>query len=196
MRLFDRIQSICGIENLNPIPKMNHSFYPNLGNEIQIQNFQRFNESNFVRLTRQLYRQVTNNMNARLLACGYTDISARHLSVFDHLDAGGTNIVTLANRAGMTKQAMSKLVREASQAGYVTVESDDSDFRISKVRFNEKGLEFLAAFQSEVTKIRTFITKTDYLSNDDLAGTMTTLSKLLNYFEITDDIFNLESRVN
>ncbi len=170
---------------------MNQLHYPNQGNESQIETFQRFNENNFVRLTRQLYRQVTTKINARLETCGYNDLSARHLSVFDHLDAEGTNIVTLANRAGMTKQAMSKLVRETSQAGYVTIEIDKRDFRVCLVRFNEKGLKFLQVLQSEINKIRGVITTTDYVSHDDLNATMATLSKLLNYFEKTEDIFAL-----
>jgi DNA-binding MarR family transcriptional regulator len=175
---------------------MKSMYYPNLENQEQIERFQRFNERNFVRLTRQLYRQVTNNINTRLEACGYDDLSARHLSVFDHLDSGGTNIVTLAGRAGISKQAMSKLVREANIAGYVSVETDKNDSRISNVNFSEKGLGFLTILQTEINKVREVILETEHVTKEDLTSTISTLSKLLNYFEVTDDIFALESRKN
>ena len=172
------------------------SYYPNLENQAQIEGFQRFNERNFVRLTRQLYRQVTNNINARLETCGFSDLSARHLSVFDHLDSGGTNIVTLAGRAGISKQAMSKLVRETHSAGYVSVETDKNDSRISNVSFNEKGLGFLTILQTEINKVREVILETEFVSKEDMSSTISTLSKILNYFEVTDDIFSLETRKN
>jgi DNA-binding MarR family transcriptional regulator len=168
---------------------MNSPYYPNLENQVQIERFQKFNERNFVRLTRQLYRQVTNNINARLETCGYNDLSARHLSVFDHLDSGGTNIVTLAHRAGISKQAMSKLVREASVAGYVSVQTDKHDSRISNVNFNDKGLGFLNTLQTEINKVREVILQTEDLTKEDLSSTMSTLSKLLNYFESPHGIF-------
>jgi DNA-binding MarR family transcriptional regulator len=171
-------------------------YVPNTNSLEQIERFQAFNERSFVRLTRQLYRQVTNNINARLLVCGYHDLSARHLSVFDHLDATGTNIVTLAGRAGMSKQAMSKLVREANIAGYVSVETDKNDSRISNVNFSEKGLGFLHVLQTEINKVREVILETEFVSKEDLSSTISTLSKILNYFEVTDDIFDLENRKN
>ena len=149
-----------------------------------------------MRLTRQIYRQVTNNINTRLESCGFSDLSARHLTVFDHLDAHGTNIVTLASRAGISKQAMSKLVRETSVAGYVSVETDKNDSRISNVNFNEKGLGFLNILQSEINKTREVILEAEYVTKEDMSSTISTLSKLLNYFEATDDNFSLGNRVN
>ena len=92
--------------------------------QVQIDGFKKFNKQNFVHLTRHLHRQLTLNMNKQLDAWGYTDISVRHFSVFDHLDPEGTNIVTLSNRANMTKQAMGKLVKEAHLAGYVDTNTD------------------------------------------------------------------------
>lgn len=171
---------------------MNHLYVPNSNNHEQIERFKKFNEKNLVRLTRQLYRQVTNNINTRLENCGYKDLSARHLSVFDHIDFEGTNIVTLANRAGISKQAMSKLVRETNVAGYVSVETDQNDSRILNVNFNEKGLKFLNILQSEINKVREVILETEYVSKEDVTTTISTLSKILNYFEVTDDIFALE----
>lgn len=149
----------------------------------QIDSFKKFNEHNFVRLTRHLHRQVTVNMNKRLEACGYNDIATRHLSIFDNLESEGTNIVTLAQRANITKQAMGKLVREASASGYIKTHSDPSDSRSTIVQFTEKGLRFLKNIQRETGKAHDIISKTAYLSPDEMMTTVSTLSKILDYFD-------------
>ncbi len=148
-----------------------------------VESFKTFNESNFVRLTRHLHRQVTNNMNKRLEACGYDDISTRHLSIFDNLDFGGTNIVTLANRANITKQAMGKLVKEATASGYIATTPDKTDFRSTIVDFTEKGLIFVKNVQRETTKAHDFIAKTAFVPQNDIMTTIETMSRILNYFD-------------
>lgn len=149
----------------------------------QIDSFRKFNEHNFVHLTRHLYRQVTVNMNKRFETCGYNDISTRHLSIFDNLECEGTNIVTLAQRAKITKQAMGKLVREASSSGYIKTHSDPSDSRSTIVQFTDKGLRFLKNMQRETDKAHAIISKTIYLSPDELMTTFSTLSRILDYFD-------------
>jgi DNA-binding MarR family transcriptional regulator len=149
----------------------------------QVESFKNFNEHNFVRLIRHVHRQVTVNMNKRLEACGYDDISARHFSVFDHLDFEGTNIVTLAQRANITKQAMGKLVKEASLAGYVETNTDPIDSRSLIVQFTEKGLHLLKNVQNEMNKACEIILKAIFLSTDDMKITMSTLSRISAYFD-------------
>ena len=162
---------------------MTHIHLSNTKIQEQIDGFKKFNEQNFVRLTRHLYRQVTVNINKRFEACGYTDIAARHLSVFDHLDYEGTNIVTLAQRANISKQAMSKLVKEASTAGYVVALTDTTDSRILNVKFTDKGLVFLKKLQTEINKAREVILKTAFVSPEEISTTLSTLSKILGYFD-------------
>jgi DNA-binding MarR family transcriptional regulator len=152
--------------------------------EEQVAQFKKFNEHNLVRLVRETYRQVTSNVNKRLEECGFGDLSARHLSIFDHLDYEGTNIVTLANRAGISKQAMSKLVKEVTVTGYISVKTDVRDSRIVVVSFTEKGMKFLTALRTEINKAREAILKTDAVTMDEVSVTTNTLSKLLTYFEI------------
>jgi DNA-binding MarR family transcriptional regulator len=153
--------------------------------QAQLESFKRFNESNFVRLTRHLHRQVTVNMNKRLEACGYDDIATRHLSIFDHLDFGGTNIVTLASRANITKQAMGKLVKEAATSGYISVTSDQKDCRSLIVNFTDKGLNFIKNVQRETNKAREVILKNADVSQDEVITTVETLSRILGYFNNT-----------
>ena len=158
--------------------------------EEQVENFKKFNQHNMVHLTRHLHRQVTVNMNKRLESCGYTDVATRHLSVFDNLDSEGTNIVTLAHRANITKQAMGKLVKEVSIAGYVMTQPDKTDSRSIIVKFTEKGLHFLRNVQKETNKAREIVLKNASISQDEVMTTIETLTRILAFFDNAPSVQN------
>jgi DNA-binding MarR family transcriptional regulator len=142
-----------------------------------------FNQTNILRVVRQVVRHVNAAINARLAANGFGDLSARHLSVFEFLDVEGTNIVTLARRAGVTKQAMSKFVREAKDGGYVNVDRDTKDTRVWYVTLTKKGFKLMEVMQSEIKSMGENIKSTGLISAEETAAGFNTLSKLLNYFE-------------
>jgi DNA-binding MarR family transcriptional regulator len=88
------------------------------------------------------HRKVNATLIERLVALGHETVRAAHAAVFTNLDPAGTRTVTLARRAGMTRQAMSQLVHELQDAGYVTVEPDPDDGRATLVRLTDRGIEF------------------------------------------------------
>ncbi len=96
------------------------------------------------RLLLRAFRGATGRVSERLAAMGHTDIRTSHAAVFTNLDVDGTRIVTLAQRAEMTRQAMSAMVRELELAGYLTVSPDPADGRASVVRLSTKGQKFCA----------------------------------------------------
>jgi DNA-binding MarR family transcriptional regulator len=79
-------------------------------------------------------------------------ISAAIVHITRHLDPAGTRLTTLAQRAGMSKQAMTTLVSECEAWGIVTREVDALDARAKQVRFTPVGLEWLAAFEQAVAQ--------------------------------------------
>lgn len=79
----------------------------------------------------------------KLHARGHTDLSLAHTNLLPHLDVGGTRIVTLAERAGMTKQAAGQLVAELEAHGYVERAPDPDDRRATRVQFTAKGWRYL-----------------------------------------------------
>ena len=181
----DGSSSSIGNRNLGAIGQSNNPTMNASKVQEQVESFKKFNQHNMVHLTRHLHRQVTVNMNKRLEACGYKDVATRHLSVFDHLDFDGTNIVTLANRANITKQAMGKLVREVSTAGYVMTQPDKSDSRSVIVKFSDKGLHFLRNVQKETNKAREVVLKSAAVSQDEVMTTIETLTRILGFFDNT-----------
>jgi hypothetical protein len=58
-------------------------------------------------------------------------ISAAHVHITRHLDRGGSRLTELAERAGMTKQAMGTLVDQCEAWGLVAVAQAEAEFRAS-----------------------------------------------------------------
>jgi len=65
-------------------------------------------------------------------------------AVLVHLGIQGSRPSELAARAGMSKQAMGKLIDELEQIGYVEKTRDPADGRARLVRFTDRGQALLA----------------------------------------------------
>ena len=76
---------------------------------------------------------------ARLALRGYVDFPFASASLLWLLDEGGTRSTLLAQRAGVTKQAMSQLVRLMERQGYLEQVPDPSDTRAKVVRMTPRG---------------------------------------------------------
>lgn len=67
------------------------------------------------------------------------------LSIDLHVSSAGARPSTLAQRAGITKQAISQLVRELEARGYVEQVPDSTDTRAKIVRLTKRGVALHAA---------------------------------------------------
>jgi len=79
-------------------------------------------------------------------------VSAAHIHITRHLALEGARLQELAELAGMSKQAMGKLVDQCEAWGLVTREADTRDGRAKRVRFTPVGLAWLHGFQRAVTQ--------------------------------------------
>ena len=77
-------------------------------------------------------------------------VSAAHIHITRHLQLTGDRLTDLAERAGMSKQAMANLVDQCEAWGLVTREADPRDARARIVRFTDTGLLWLQAFERAV----------------------------------------------
>lgn len=69
-------------------------------------------------------------------------LQSSHAKVLVHLDIHGSRLTDLAERAGISKQAMGKLIDELEKLGYVTRDTH-SDGRAKVIQFTRKGLKLL-----------------------------------------------------
>lgn len=79
-------------------------------------------------------------------------VSAAHIHITRHLALEGSRLTELAERAGMTKQAMGDLVDQCEAWGLVTRESDPRDARARVVKFTPTGVAWLQAFKDAVAQ--------------------------------------------
>ena len=79
-------------------------------------------------------------------------LTASHIHITRHLALGGSRLTELAQRAGVSKQAMGKLVDQCEAWGLVRREDDPHDARARRVVFSTVGLAWLQAFEEAVTQ--------------------------------------------
>ncbi len=66
-------------------------------------------------------------------------VRTAHTTLFPHIDLEGTRISTLAERVGVSKQAVSELVEELGEMGIVEKVADPTDGRAKLVVFTKAG---------------------------------------------------------
>ncbi len=77
-------------------------------------------------------------------------LTASHVHITRHLAPQGMRLGELAARAGVSKQAMGRLVDQCAAWGLVMREDDPKDARACQVRFTEAGLAWLGAYAQAV----------------------------------------------
>ena len=98
-------------------------------------------ERHLGRLLGKSYRFLNFLASEYLENIGYKSFRIGHVVALIHIDLEGININALSQRACITKQAMSKLIKELQNEGYVSVEKDINDARALIVKPLEKGLQ-------------------------------------------------------
>jgi DNA-binding MarR family transcriptional regulator len=81
-----------------------------------------------------------------------SQVSAAHIHITRHLALRGSRLTELAQRAGMSKQAMGDLVDQCEAWGLVVREPDPHDTRARRVHFTPSGLAWLQAFKDAVAQ--------------------------------------------
>ena len=79
-------------------------------------------------------------------------VSAAHVHITRHLSLAGDRLTDLAQRAGMSKQAMADLVDQCAAWGLVERQPDPLDARARRVCFTPTGLAWLQAFRDAVAQ--------------------------------------------
>lgn len=79
-------------------------------------------------------------------------ISAAHIHITRHLPAQGARQTELAERAGLSKQAIGELVRQCQAWGLVQRIPDALDARAQRICFTPTGLAWLQAFERAVAQ--------------------------------------------
>jgi DNA-binding MarR family transcriptional regulator len=103
----------------------------------------------------RLFQHAGRNYSERALALlhirGFSDITLFHTVLISNLDTRGAQISAIAEKAGITKQAMGQLVNDLEKKGYVKKTKSADDSRAYMINFTERGKEaLLAAYEVKV----------------------------------------------
>jgi len=79
-----------------------------------------------------------------------SQVGAAHVHLTRHLPREGARLTELAQRAGMTKQAMATLVTQCEAWGMVARSNDSTDARARRICFTPLGHDWLNAYEDAV----------------------------------------------
>ena len=84
-------------------------------------------------------------MSTGLARAGFEDIRPAHTAVFQHIQADGSRLTDLADRAQITKQSMGYLVDYLEQQGYLERSTDPDDRRVTLIGLTDRGWDQVRA---------------------------------------------------
>jgi DNA-binding MarR family transcriptional regulator len=97
-------------------------------------------------LLAEVQSAISDELYGRLHENGYGDIRRAHGCVFGFIErGGGVRLTALADRSGLTKQAVGEAVADLERLGYVERVPDPGDGRAKIIRLSERGREAAAA---------------------------------------------------
>jgi DNA-binding MarR family transcriptional regulator len=95
-------------------------------------------------LCRAIYEDMRERVYAGAARQGFDDLRPAHSGVLRHIDAEGSRVVDLAERAGMTKQSMAYLTEGLAALDYVEIAPDPGDRRAKRVLLTRRGRDAVA----------------------------------------------------
>jgi DNA-binding MarR family transcriptional regulator len=108
---------------------------------------------NLAILLREPLRAMNEELIARLADRGHGEVRLPHGNVLQYLDDDGTRVSVLAERAGLTKQAMAQLVEHLEAHGYVERVPDPLDRRAKLVRATARGRDVYAIVRAFIADL-------------------------------------------
>lgn len=94
-----------------------------------------------VALLERAQKLVLAELHDRLSQAGLANIRDAHGCVFGNIQPEGSRLTELAERAGITKQAVGEAVADLERLGYVDRIPDPADGRAKIIRLTETGRE-------------------------------------------------------
>lgn len=120
-------------------------------------NPQKKSEEDFAPALVAASRALVATMMPEIVKDGFNGITPAFVNLISLLDATGIRPTTLAQRVGITKQAIGQLVRELEVRGYVEQVPDSTDTRAKIVRLTKHGVALHGACAEARLKLQSVI---------------------------------------
>ncbi len=89
--------------------------------------------------SRVVNRAIVAGLNQR----GFPQLRSTHTALLSNLDLDGASLTTVAQRAGISKQAMGRLASELVELNYINSHPDKHDRRAVQLVFTKTGLDLM-----------------------------------------------------
>lgn len=89
---------------------------------------------------------ISDELYTQLHEIGFDDVRPAHGCVFSYIErVGGARLTELADRSGLTKQAVGEAVADLERLGYVERVPDPGDGRAKIIRLTDRGVQAMSA---------------------------------------------------
>ncbi|HEX8255546.1 MAG TPA: MarR family transcriptional regulator [Thermoanaerobaculia bacterium] len=105
------------------------------------------------RLLLELSRDFIDEANERIRKRGFPFVRAAHIAVLAQVDENGTDLSTVIQRLGESKQAVNKIIRRLEGHGILELRVSERDSRARIVKFTPKGRRFLTVALDAVQQV-------------------------------------------
>jgi len=133
------------------------------------------------KILNHLRRQFDSWAIERLAQKGYKGFKMTYMPVIMNIDMNGTSNNDLALRAKVTKQAMSKVIKELQKSGYISSKTDPDDKRSTIFKLTSKGQSFIWCARETVGELMDEYRKLIGKKNYD--GLLTQLVTIIAYMD-------------
>jgi DNA-binding MarR family transcriptional regulator len=106
-------------------------------------------------LLQTAWQWVVHALLARLHAKGYERVTEAHLVLFGNLDCGTTYASAIAQRMRVSRQAISKTLREMQSLGLIALENDPARANQKLVVMTAEGMRLATDARRELADIET-----------------------------------------
>lgn len=98
-------------------------------------------------------QSVLRRLLARLRDCGHESVTEAQLVLFGHLDCGATHAAQIAQRMQVSRQAISKTLRELRALGIVTLDDDPARRNQKLVVMTEHGMKLARDAREQLRRL-------------------------------------------
>lgn len=109
---------------------------------------------NIGKLLVDLARHFQSRALEKLRQRGHPRVRTSHGTVIGNLGLDTLRLTELAQRGGITQQAMGKLIKELERIGYVRRTLDPSDRRARQIQLTERGIGLLQDLETVFAEVR------------------------------------------
>jgi DNA-binding MarR family transcriptional regulator len=104
---------------------------------------QKYKQRSFAALLHKIRRHFDKWAETEIGKNGYADFKMGDMPFLMNIDATGTTNGELAKRAGVTKQAMSKVIKELTRLGIIEMRKHEVDSRSQVIFLTDRGKMFV-----------------------------------------------------